>query len=165
MDNGTGLAEALLGLEGFRVLAVSETADELVIRIETASEQTGCNGCGTRAVAHERMSVDIRDLACFGRPPRLVWSKRRWRCSTAFGCAFWTRELRSSRKVDTDIDLDRSLVKIDAGHLPGGAQTQGGTKQLGLIIVELPRWYSDTETLRSHPHEMRVTHSIQRGAK
>jgi len=24
--------------------------------------------------------VDVRDLACFGRPARLVWSKRRWRC-------------------------------------------------------------------------------------
>jgi hypothetical protein len=26
------------------------------------------------------MPVDIRDLACFGRPARLVWRKRRWRC-------------------------------------------------------------------------------------
>jgi transposase len=26
------------------------------------------------------MPVAIRDLACFGRPARLVWRKRRWRC-------------------------------------------------------------------------------------
>lgn len=80
MEDGTGLAEALLGLEGFRVLEVTESPDELVIHIETTAVVVGCSGCGTRAVAHERMTVDIRDLACFGRPARLVWSKRRWRC-------------------------------------------------------------------------------------
>ena len=33
-----------------------------------------------RAEAQDRMPVDVRDLACFGRPARLVWIKRRWRC-------------------------------------------------------------------------------------
>ena len=80
MEDGTGLAEALLGLDGFRVLAVSETPDELVIQIETTVTAVGCSVCGTRAEAHERMVVEIRDLACFGRPARLVWNKRRWRC-------------------------------------------------------------------------------------
>ena len=32
---------------------------------------------------HERMPVAVRDLACFGRPARLVWRKRRWRCVDA----------------------------------------------------------------------------------
>src|SRR5207248_1517308 len=53
---------------------------EVVIEIETTVEVVGCRGCGTRAVAHERMPVEVRDLACFGRPARLVWRKRRWRC-------------------------------------------------------------------------------------
>jgi transposase len=83
MDDGIGLAEALLGLPGFRVLAVTETAAEVVIEIETTVEFVGCRGCGTRAVAHERMPVEVRDLACFGRPARLVWRKRRWRCVDA----------------------------------------------------------------------------------
>ncbi|HEX2063109.1 MAG TPA: ISL3 family transposase [Acidimicrobiales bacterium] len=80
MSDGTGLAEALLGLDGFRVLAVTETPAEVVIEIETTATVAGCPACGTRAVAHERMPVEIRDLACFGRPARLVWRKRRWRC-------------------------------------------------------------------------------------
>jgi transposase len=80
MSDRTGLAEALLGLDGFRVLEVVESVEELVIWIETDAEFVGCGGCGSRAEAHDRMRVDIRDLACFGRPVRLVWIKRRWRC-------------------------------------------------------------------------------------
>jgi hypothetical protein len=79
MGDGNGLAEALLGLEGFRVLAVVETV-ELMVLVETTADFTGCGACGVRAVAHERMDVEVRDLACFGRPVRLVWRKRRWRC-------------------------------------------------------------------------------------
>ena len=80
MSDGTGLAEALLGLDGFRVLEVTEFDTELVIEIETTAELSGCGACGTRAEAQDRMQVEIRDLACFGRAARLVWRKRRWRC-------------------------------------------------------------------------------------
>jgi transposase len=81
MDDATGLAEALLGLDGFRVLAVEETTDELVVTVETTAEIVGCMTCGVRAEAKDRLRVDIRDLPCFGRPARLVWLKRRWRCA------------------------------------------------------------------------------------
>ena len=80
MNDGTGLAEALLGLPGFRVLEVIETDAELVVTIETTATFTGCEGCGVRAEAQDRVPVDVRDLACFGRPARLRWIKRRWRC-------------------------------------------------------------------------------------
>ncbi len=73
MSDGTGLTEKLLGLDGFRVLEVLEGPDELVVTIETTAAVMGCSACGTRAVAHERMPIAIRDLACFGRPVRLVW--------------------------------------------------------------------------------------------
>ncbi len=80
MRDGSGLAEALLGLDGFRVLEVTETPDELTITIETVVEIEGCTTCGARAESQDRMVVQVRDLACFGRPARLVWRKRRWRC-------------------------------------------------------------------------------------
>ena len=72
MSDGNGLAEALLGLEGFRVLKVSETAAELVVEVETTADLVGCGGCGTRAESQDRTAVEIRDLACFGE--RLVFS-------------------------------------------------------------------------------------------
>jgi transposase len=83
MSDGTGLVEALLGLHDFRVLEVTETPAEVIITIETVAEVVGCAGCGTRAEAQDRMPVAIRDLSCFGRPARLIWNKRRWRCTDA----------------------------------------------------------------------------------
>ena len=80
MSDGTGLAEALLGLDGFRVLEVVEGPEEIVVTIETTIDVVGCTGCGVRAEAQGRVAVAVRDLPCFGRPARLVWIKRRWRC-------------------------------------------------------------------------------------
>jgi hypothetical protein len=59
---------------------VEETDAELVIAIETIADLVGCPDCGVVAVAHDRMSVEYRDLVAFGRPARLAWAKRRWRC-------------------------------------------------------------------------------------
>lgn len=61
-----------MGLDGFVVLAATESTDELVVTVETTAFIVDCTRCGTRAEAH-RMRVDIRDLSCFGRPARLVW--------------------------------------------------------------------------------------------
>jgi hypothetical protein len=41
-SDGTGLAEALLGLAGFKVLDVTEGENELVIAVETTASVTGC---------------------------------------------------------------------------------------------------------------------------
>ena len=102
MSEGIGLAEVLLGLPGFRVLEVSETAVELVVTIETTADRVGCAGCGIRAQSQDRVPVAIRDLPCFGRPVRLVWIKRRWRC----------REPLCDRKTwtETSEELDAQVV-------------------------------------------------------
>lgn len=105
MSDGIGLAEALLGLDGFRVLEVSETSDELTIRIETTRDFVGCVRCGTRAQAQDRIPVAVRDLPCFGRPARLVWLKRRWRCRVAACDAkTWTERCEH---VDAQVVLTR----------------------------------------------------------
>ena len=96
MNDATGMAEALLGLDGFRMLGVAETHAEVVIRIEALPGLVGCGGCGVQATAHDRMEVEYRDLAVFGRPARLVWRKRRWSCEEPL-CAVrtWTESSAS----------------------------------------------------------------------
>ena len=105
MNDGIGLAEALLGLPGFRVLDVTETVSEVVMAIETTAVRVACRTCGVRAEAQDRMRVDVRDLACFGRPARLVWIKRRWRCrESRCSARTWTE---TSDHVDAQAVLTR----------------------------------------------------------
>jgi hypothetical protein len=78
MSDGTGLAEALPGLDGFKVLGVTERGHKLLIAVETTASVTGCWSCGVQVECQDRIRVDIRGLACFYRPARLAWSKRRW---------------------------------------------------------------------------------------
>ena len=105
MIDGIGLAEALLGLDGFRVLDVREEPDELTVTIESTRDFVGCAGCGVRAEAQDRMPIAIRDLACFGRPARLIWAKRRWRCvEPACDAKTWTER---SEHVDAQAVLTR----------------------------------------------------------
>ncbi len=73
MSDAIGLAEALLGLDGFRVLGVSETNLEVTITIETTADVVGCGGCGVRAESQDRVRTEIRDLACFGRSGDPTW--------------------------------------------------------------------------------------------
>ena len=80
MDHGSSGATALLGMDGFVVLASIEEAGELFISVETTADVVGCGDCGVRAVGHGRSVVQVRDLPSGGRPVRLVWRKRRWLC-------------------------------------------------------------------------------------
>ena len=143
MNDGTGLAEALLGLDGFRVLAVSETPSEVVIDIETTADFVGCSRCGTRAEPHERMSVEIRDLACFGRPARLVWNKRRWRCTEAdCEAKTWTE---TSTQVSSRTVLTRR-AGIEACHQVGANARAVASlaRELGVC------WWTVMEAVREH---------------
>jgi hypothetical protein len=105
MDDGIGLAEVLLGLPGFRVVDVVEGDGEVVITLETTAVRAHCRTCGACAEPQDRMPVDVRDLACFGRPARLRWIKRRWR-SREPRCAArtWTE---TSEHVDAQVVLTR----------------------------------------------------------
>lgn len=94
MNDGSGLAEAMLGLPGLVVLDVEELPGEVVVTVESTRHKAVCSSCRRRAQAHDRVSVQLRDVHCFGRPCRLVVRKRRWRCKTK-GCRkkTWTERI------------------------------------------------------------------------
>ncbi|MEI6665631.1 MAG: hypothetical protein WCL53_05705, partial [Chloroflexota bacterium] len=64
MNDGIGLAEALLGLDGLRVLAVVETSDELVIRIETTATAAWCATVGCAPIGGEPPGRGARPAVC-----------------------------------------------------------------------------------------------------
>jgi hypothetical protein len=55
MADATGLAEAMHGLPGFRVLGLDEGEAEVVILIETVARLEPCLGCCVVATAHDRI--------------------------------------------------------------------------------------------------------------
>lgn len=71
MGDVSGLAEAMLGLDGVRVTNVREAGGEVTIEVETTEPRAWCVRCGCRAESQDRMWVEVRDLECFGRPTRL----------------------------------------------------------------------------------------------
>ena len=125
------------------MLAVSETPGEVVVDIETTAEVMGCSQCGTRAEPHERMAVEVRDLACFGRPARLVWNKRRWRCTEA-GCEAktWTETSTeaSSRTVLTRRAGVEACRQVSANARP----VAGLARELGVC------WWTVMEAVKEH---------------
>lgn len=80
MENNVSAATAMLGLDGFVLLAVSDYAGELEQAIETIAVEDFCGGCGVQARLHNRRPTWVRDLPAGGRPVTLVWVKRVWRC-------------------------------------------------------------------------------------
>jgi transposase len=94
VNDGIGLAEKMLGLPGLRVVEVEEGVGEVVVRVESTRNKAVCPSCRRRAQAQDRVEVHLRDAHCFGRPARLVLSKRRWRCRRT-GCVgkTWTERL------------------------------------------------------------------------
>jgi transposase len=88
-SNASG--SALLGLDGFQVLAAQVVGGEWQLAVQTTATVIGCQGCGVRATPHGRRLVRVRDLPIGGRPVVLAWRKRLWRCrEPACGIRTWT---------------------------------------------------------------------------
>jgi transposase len=58
------------------------TDDDGVVRVDVETDQTlaGCPDCGVVAIGHGRRVQVLHDAPCFGRPVRVRWFKRIWRC-------------------------------------------------------------------------------------
>jgi transposase len=88
----------LLGLDGFKVVAVQVTDGEWQLSVQTVATVVGCQGCGVRAELHGRRMVRVRDLPIGGRPVVLLWRKRIWRCGEpACGVRTWTERAAAIR--------------------------------------------------------------------
>ncbi|MEP6665236.1 MAG: transposase family protein [Nocardioidaceae bacterium] len=98
MSDDNIAATAMLGLSGFRLLAVSEYEGEFEQAIETTADVGWCPSCGVQARLHDRRPTWVRDLPAAGRPVTVVRVKRVWRCHEPL-CAkvTWTESSEAIR--------------------------------------------------------------------
>lgn len=103
----TRMCELLVGLPDVTVLGVLDERNvPLRVHVETRDPRPSCPACTGAVVIKDRPTVELVDLACFGRPTRLVWWKRRWSCPDGF-CVMgsWTEDvpaIAAPRLVMTD---------------------------------------------------------------
>jgi len=100
--------DLLVGLPGLHVIRVAEDGPGLVVTVESPPTSVGCPLCGVIATSHGRRSVWLVDAPSFGRPVRIVWRKRTWRCREP-GCPS-----RSFTEQDERISRPRGLLTIRA---------------------------------------------------
>ena len=80
--DATRMCELLVGLGDVDVLGVDDTDANFVgVTVQTRTDRAFCAACGVLASLKEYQPTELVDLACFGRPARLCWRKRRWRCA------------------------------------------------------------------------------------
>lgn len=88
------MCELLVGLPHVNVLGVNDVVGgALQVHVECRATVVGCPQCGVVAHVKDRHAVELIDLAAFGRPTRLVWHKRRFRCpEPACSMKSWTEQ-------------------------------------------------------------------------
>ena len=80
----TRMCELYVGLPDVQVLGIyARRGQPFTVHVETRREQVGCPHCGVIAQVKDRHGVELVDLPVHGRPARLVWHKRRFRCGDA----------------------------------------------------------------------------------
>jgi transposase len=105
------MCELLVGLPDVHVLGVDDEPDgPLRIHVALRTDVVGCPQCGVVAHVKDRSVVELIDLPAFGRPTRLCWHKRRFRCPDR-ECA-----TGSFTEVDHRIGWPRMVMSDRAGR-------------------------------------------------
>ena len=69
----TRMCALLIGLPGVTIVGVDVgLVGPLRVHVDSVGRLVFCEGCGSRAWSKDRRTVELVDLACFGRPTRLV---------------------------------------------------------------------------------------------
>jgi len=133
---GGSAGSAMVGLEGMRLLSVSQVDGEVELAVETVAQDDACRRCGVLSVARARRVVYVRDLPIGGRPTVLVCVMRLWRCAEpAWATRTWSEACehiaaRSSwterARRDACEDVGREASSISRGSRPG--RSRGGSR-------------------------------------
>jgi transposase len=155
--DGTGVS-ALVGLDGFVVIAqlLDEQSGEWWLAVETTEGRAWCETCAVRAVGHGRRRVVVRDLPLAGRPVRLVWAKRVWRCAEAT-CPTGTWSEEVDEIAPRAVLTERARAEICRRVGPAQHSVAQAARDFGVS------WHAAMAAVRDHGRP-RVDHLARLGA-
>ena len=150
----------MLGLQDMRVLGAVEVKGELELSIETTTTRQWCRGCGVRARSKGRLTTVVGDVDAFGRPVRLRWRKRRWRCPEPAGAvATWSEQHRgiASRALLTEqarrdacVRVGRdgdSVAEVARAYGTGWHTIMAAVRAVGQPLIDDPARLADVTAL------------------
>jgi transposase len=139
------MCELLVGLPEVNVLGVVDVVDGVLrVHVETRASRTGCTRCGVIARVKDRPVIELVDLPSFGRPTRLLWHKRRWRClEESCPAKTWT-------EVDVRIGAARMALSDRAGRWVT-EQVGRHARSVNEVAVELAcDWHTVNDTVLAY---------------
>ncbi len=153
-------ATALLGMDGFVLVAAGVIDGELHQVVETTASVVGCSACGTRATSRGRREVKVRDMASADRAVVVVWRKRLWRCEDPdCDTKTWSEQVEAiapraslTRRARVDICAQvgrhgRSVASVAARYGLRWATAMGAVAEHGAPLVNDPERIGDVEQL------------------
>ncbi len=135
-SQGSAADVVMLGLSGIRMLGAEVVGGEVEVTAETTADHVGCGGCGVLAGLHDRRAVAVRDVEAFGRPARLRWNKRRWRCPEP--AASRSQEGAEGRRDD------HHRAKISSDDLPP-VPRRGTANRTASLRLRCAKWQFEVE--------------------
>jgi transposase len=138
----TRVCERLVGLGDVEVLGIDdETGEPLRVHIRKQTPRPACERCGGPLWSDGERPVELVDLPAFGRPSRLVWHKRRWRC-TQHAC-----EAGTVTEQDPEIAPPREKLTARAGRW--ATRQAGRARPVDEVAEELGRsWHRVMASVR-----------------
>jgi transposase len=146
--DATRMCALLVGLPDVTVVGVGDWPLWLRVVVTIDADRPAC-GCGGAVHSHGVREVVLVDLPSFGRPTRLAWRKRRWRCTGCGRC--WCDEnpeigtarclltTRAARWVTVQVGRHgRSVAEVAADLGCGWHAVMDAVVAVGERLIEHP---------------------------
>src|SRR5437660_5337352 len=120
--------------DGLQLTSVSQTAEEVLVRVTSHRSSSPCTQCATPSSAiHSLYRRHPRDLPSIGRPIRLVFTVRKFFCRNPNCCRkVFTERLPDFIEASSRLTKRLRMSVQDVGFATCGKGAEGLSKKLGM---------------------------------
>jgi len=124
--------------EGLEMTSLSDTPDELLVRVISYRSSSPCPHCSTPSSAiHSSYRRHPKDLPCAGRPIRLVFTVRKFFCrNPTCSCKVFTERLPDFLEASSRLTMRLRTAVQEIGFATGGKGGERLGDKLAMPISE-----------------------------